>query len=111
MNQDKENTSPAIKHTDWTPQVRKMYGELIYALAMISIYVMLWGILWAIITLGISFLYVNSSAYCRDCDTGLGLCGIAFIISGVVTPIIGYGGLWLIDKFSDEKPLDSESKD
>ncbi|MCA9904003.1 MAG: hypothetical protein KC547_09110 [Anaerolineae bacterium] len=38
----------------------------------------------------IALWYVNSPAYCRDCDTGLGLCMCGFVLSVPITLLAIY---------------------
>ena len=55
-----------------------------------------------LISVAITLLYVNSSLFCRDCDTGLGLCCIGFCFSGVLTPLIWFYGRKLIIRSTEK---------
>jgi hypothetical protein len=61
--------------------------RLLFRLTLIVIVFMGTGIFATIL---ISLWYVNSPGYCRDCDTGLGLCCIGFVIGPAATLILIY---------------------
>src|SRR5687768_9708993 len=70
--------------------VRNIFSNFIKLLFQLSLVFTLFMVLGIIASVTIILWYGNSDAYCRDCDTGLGLCGIGFGIGGVVTPLLIY---------------------
>jgi len=70
--------------------VKELYSSTIHGLAAISVWILVYMVVGVVCTAGVSFLYVNSPNYCRDCNTGIGLCGIGFILSLGVTPAVIY---------------------
>lgn len=65
-----------------------LFGRMVRNLAIFSAVSLLWLVLGAIVSLIIILLYVNSSAYCRDCDTGLGLCGIGYCLGTIIMVVL-----------------------
>lgn len=65
-----------------------MFSNLIFLILKLFLYMTIFVVIGTIFTVIISLLYVNSAGYCRDCDTGIGLVGIGFILSLIATPLI-----------------------
>ena len=59
-------------------------------LAALVIYVAVYLCVGAAISIVVILIYVNSADYCRDCDTGLGLCCIGFFLALPVSGAIIY---------------------
>ncbi len=59
---------------------------LVIAAMHFAAYVVL-GIVFSVL---IALWYVNSPAYCHDCDTGLGLCMCGFVLSAPITLLAIY---------------------
>lgn len=68
--------------------MRRIFSNFIKLLFQLSLVFTLFMVLGIIASVVIALWYVNSPAYCRDCDTGLGLCGIGFAVAAVATPIL-----------------------
>ena len=64
------------------------FGRLFVRLA---IWLFAYVMVGAAVTVLISVIYVNSSNYCKDCDTGLGLCAISYCLALFITPMILIG--------------------
>jgi hypothetical protein len=82
--------------------LKETYRSIVAILATLSIFVIVFIVLGVVFSLLMAFLYVNNPAYCRDCNTGLGLLGIGFCASGLFSPLI----LWGIDRILsyEDKP-------
>ncbi len=65
-----------------------MLSNLARAFVIVSAILVVFLGVGACATALISLWYVDSPNYCRDCDTGIGICGIAYGFSLLATPFI-----------------------
>lgn len=71
--------------------MKQTFSDVISLIARLSIYGLTYAIVGAIVSAVISLVYVNGSAYCRDCNTGLGLCMAGYCAALFITPALIYG--------------------
>jgi hypothetical protein len=66
-------------------------------------YLILFFVLGLFFSLLIAFGYANSANYCRDCNTGLGLCMIGYFLSIPATFAIAYVNTLISSKWKSDK--------